>query len=235
MIRALFFTLGLMLIVGNGLADSVDDYPVQWSPDLKLKSLADIPSFSVNQVIGAVEFSNDAKPVTTCHEFFEQRKLGHFPTNNAESIAESFFINSCVPLIYLARGKSAKISYIRNFNLQKDYGLLPAADILPNTGDGPQPIGDLINAYPDLHVNSSKPNQIDIESKKAGLRAVISIIARGDFDNNGYDEILVTVANSVDKESKGTYRTYSVYPFTRKEPNAPIIVAKQFWVNGDSY
>ncbi|MGB6976213.1 MAG: hypothetical protein WBE18_01985 [Gammaproteobacteria bacterium] len=212
-----------------GLAANASNYPVKWTSELKLQSIKEIPDLLVSPtyVKSQVKYVTDNRAVhgiaKTCKDFFHFTKKGFVAESNREINAENQFIKSCDPLIYLLHAKPAKRSYIRNFNIQKDYGLLPAKMIFPNLGSGHQPRGTLKKAFPHAQVTIMNPTSITLSSKKDDMKTSVSVFAWGNFSGGGYDQMLILIANHA---LLGTYHTYTPYVLTRKGANAPITVVK---------
>lgn len=198
-------------------------YPVRWTKGIQLNSLSDISQILLYKEFGEVHYSHDqnqAAIAKTCNDYLMLTKKGFFPENNAEVANESFFKKNCDALVYLSHAHPAKYSFIRNFDLQKDYGLLPAILILPNMIEGPA--GTVNEAYHDVRVqkrDKSSRTSIELISKSAGLSADISILAWGDFNQDGYDDMLIFVAVYA---TGGTFHYYSTYALTRTSKDGPI-------------
>lgn len=220
-----------LLIMASFLSISAyaADYPVTWTKDMKVKSLAAIPAL-LSADIGKVHYidNNDQKAVaTSCNNYFRLTKLGYYPANNAELAAESYFKEKCDPLLLLLHARPAAESHVRNFDLKNDYKELPAAIVFPSITDVESPIGPLNLAFPDVTVEESPSpatsTTITLVTKAENMRAVISILAWGDFNHDRIDEMLVFVANYV---PGGTYHSYTTYLLTKKSSSDPIVEVK---------
>lgn len=227
-LRIIFF---LLLVFGFTycVAGGGEDYSPQWAASLALKSLKDIPYLLAKEVSSDNQVSyindKDQKVVAkTCNDYLRLTKHGFSPLNNCEIARESFFRSICEPLEELQHIQSAKYSYLRNFDLKKDYGLLPAALVFPNVGNGPQPHGDVKTCYSDTKVEnsvSSDKASITLTSQLAHMQTHMAVLAWGDFNQDGMDDMLVFVANYI---PSGTYHFYSTYVLTRKSAHAPLSV-----------
>jgi hypothetical protein len=221
------FVLGAFLPSTSLAANA--NYPVKWTTELQLQSIQEIPQLLTNPgyVQAEVKYVTDDKNqqaiAKTCNDYFELNKKGFVAQDNAAIDAESWFIKTCDSLIYLLHAKPAKYSYIRGFNLQNDYGLLPAEVIFPNLGDGGRPKGDVKTAFPDVQANLVSPTSIILSSAKAGMKTGVSVLGWGDFNGSGYDQMLVFIANYA---MAGTYHFYTPFVLARKVANAPIEVVK---------
>jgi len=202
-----------------------DNYPVIWTPVVQLKSLADIPKILSTQKIAVVQYSNDNTGQTavakTCEDYFKLTNTGYFPINNMEIGQESYFKNTCDPLRYFQHAQPATISYLRNFDLEKDYKLLPAAAIFPSLGDMPDPEGNLGTAFPDLQISGTpSKNSITVKSQNIGMEADILVLGWGDFTHSGKDQMLIFVANYA---LGGTYHSYTTYVLSKDSAAASIV------------
>lgn len=224
-IKKYYIIIALLMTV-TSFAAGVDKYPVQWTSNLKLKSIAAIPQLFANpsypgSQVNYVGGANDAQMTvaTTCNDYFKLTKKDYEPANNMEIAAESFFKLNCDPLLFLQHAKPAKQSFLRQFNLQKDFGLLPAKYVFPNLGDGAQPIGDVKTAFPDTTTSDASANHINLTSKAAGMTSDIRILGWGDFNGKGNDQMLIFVGNYT---LQGTFHSYTVYVLSRDSNNAPL-------------
>jgi hypothetical protein len=211
------------------VAANTSHYPVKWTNELNLQSVKDIPGLLASPTYAGakVQYVTDNKAVhgvaKTCNDFFRFAKKGFVAQNNIEVNAENQFIKHCDPLVYLLHSKPAKQSYIRDFDIQKDYGLLPAKLIFPNLGSGHQPKGSVKKAFPDVKVNAMTPTSITLSSKKDDMKTTVFVIAWGNFSGGGRDQLLVIIANHA---MVGTYHSYMPYVLTREGAKAPITVVK---------
>jgi len=211
-----------LILIALSLNCFAAEYSVQWTPEISLSTLADIPSL-LEREVGEVQYTNgkDSQIAKTCNEYFKLTKAGYYPQDNMQIAAESFFKKNCDALVALQQAQPAKSSFVRNFNLQKDYGLLPASVIFPNLAEKNSPPGDLKIAYPDTEIKVLNPYSVELMSKKAAMKSIVSILGWGDFNQDGYDDILMFIANYV---LDGTYHSYSIFLLTRKNADAPLLL-----------
>lgn len=202
------------------------DYPVLWTENVNINSLSEIPQLLTKESTTSVNYISDKGQravANSCARYFELTKQGYYPENNKEISGESFFKMTCDPLNDLLHAKPAKQSYLRSFDIQKDYGLLPAAVVFPSLGESSDTKDNVKAAYPDVFVQTKMASKIaiDLVSKKAAMKSHVDILAWGDFNNDGYDDMLIFVANYV---LQGTYHSYTTYILTKKSSDGAIEV-----------
>lgn len=212
-------------------------YPVSWTSDLcigagclQLKSLQDIPALLQSQDVAEVRYINTQNQIVTaktCQDYFDFIHAGFVPLNNRAIAAESDFKETCDSLTALYHMRPAAVSYLRNFNLKKDYGTLPAAIVFPKFGDAARPpLGEVSTAYPDSQanlLNLSDPNNIELTTRAGGMMANMSVLGWGDFNGDGIDDMLIFIAQTA---LKGSDQYYSIYILTRYSQNGPFVVLK---------
>lgn len=217
LLRRVWISL-LIVWFSSALAET---YPVSWSSALKLKSLSDIPQ-QLQQPINEVILTGPSSgPVTvkTCVEYLKLTREGYFPANNHEIAASSWLISACYPLRFLQTAIPAQQSYLRSFDLVKNYQQLPADVVFPDLESESQPQGDLATAYPDAKLKLRDNNSIELIESKIGMRAIVTLLAWGDYNHDGYDEMLIEVANYA---TDGSFHSYQMYVVAKTNSTAKI-------------
>lgn len=205
-------------------------YPVVITGALKIKSIDQIPQKMNEQNVVSIQFTNSKNQkatADTCNEYFKLTKAGYLPANDTETAKEGYYRTVCQPLYYLEYAIPAKFSFVRDFDLSKDYKTLPAELIFPSLIVSSKPIGSLGSVFPDTQIMTNQPvtkYSVDLISKKANMRAHVAVLAFGDFNRDGYDNILLFVAKYV---LDGNFHDYSTYVLTRKVANGPFILLDQ--------
>ncbi len=178
----------------------------------------------MGETVKYVNEQNQSAVATTCNDYIKLNKEKYFTADNYNTAMESYFVTKCNALIVLENAQPANTSFVRNFNLQKDYGLLPAALIFPDLSGEEQQNGSLHELYSDIQIEKNQSDDkysITLSSEKAAATTVISILAWGDFSHSGLDEMLILVAVYA-YHFEGSYRSYNTYILTRKSANAPL-------------
>lgn len=233
--QSLFLLAALWMNTAGAAELQVHAYPVQWTSFVHLKNLNDIPVLlkSPDYVGNSVTYEKENFPnqiAKTCQDYFRLAHENYSPSNNYEIAMESFFIHACEPLQFLSQAVPAQKSYLRNFNLHKDFKRLPVGLIFPALESSPseQDMRPLGTVYSDIQLNKKKldnKNLIEISSKKAGLVANISLLAWGDFNHDGFDDLLIFVGN-YDYDFIGTYHSYNFYILTKTSKNGNFLELK---------
>lgn len=198
--------------------------PVTWTSEVKLNSVQSIPSLLTKQVepVKYVNDKNQTAIASTCNDYFTLTKMGYSPADNTEIAKESFYKKTCEPLVTISNAQPAKISFIRNFSLKQDYKMLPASIIFPSLSGEETPY-DLKTVYPDVQVLKASNTSATLISRNADMESNVSILAFGDFNKDGYDDMLIFVAHHL---VGGTYHSYDTYLLTRKSENGALIIIK---------
>jgi hypothetical protein len=211
----------LLLMVGHALAAT----PVQWSSTLKLASRSDIPAMldkapksrGHDVVIQMSKgYTGTIDQVKSCNAYFKAKATGLTPTNNASMAEASFYVRYCEPLKALQTAVPAKVNYLIHFSLDNDVGLIPANVIFPSfSGHGPA--GTLAHAFPNMKVSALKAGAVSLETKTR--TAIITPLARGDFNGQGALQILLNVA---DYAKTGSFHFYTNVLIGRSKQNGAI-------------
>ncbi|MDF1796209.1 MAG: hypothetical protein P1U63_06715 [Coxiellaceae bacterium] len=203
-----------------------EKFDVKWSGALQINSLADIPELlkqpppapAGEKLSVQMDNGKQKKTVKTCLQYLAATNSGYEPSNNAEMSFASFYINYCKPLVMLSKVKPAKISDIRGFNLWLDYKNLPAKAVMPSiTGKGPE--GAFGDAYPHATVEFLKPYSIKLVNEDEV--AMVDVLAWGDYQGDGLDDMLISVAHYL---KGGSYHAYDLLWVTQKSPSGQITI-----------
>ena len=166
--------------------------------------------------------------ITSCRQYRAARADGFSAGNTFELSQESFFKARCVPLEFLARARPANQSYVSTLRLDNSpLALLPAAmnfDIASPTDEQIALIasGARLDTYsPELVVKTSSEISLELEEPLAQYMDSIDLVAWGDYDHDGLEDVLFFQSTHA---LQGSYRGYWHVVATRKGPREPLTV-----------
>jgi len=149
------------------------------------------------------------KHVSTCNQFKTAFSEGYSLQSDYDASVMSFFTLWCGSINWLEKAKSASVSFVSQFNLSQSFGKLPSQMFFSALGSTHKQ-GTLIEKYPDLTLIDIKKHAITVESKKSAIRAVISLLARADFNLDNKQDLLLSVAEYSTKDSYHQYGVFAV-------------------------
>jgi len=175
-----------------------------------------------------VKTRTDEKNVTNCNcrEYLGLKEKG-FHAEDTYSIAmESWFKSTCYSLRYLEKAIPSRISYLKNFRLTNaPLKNLPLTLDLILSGDDEREAKAALEKgmtwkdfAPDAKVEVTNPNEIVI--KREDSETNLTLLAWGDFNHDGVEDILLDVSHSV---TSGTYRDYGHVILTRLEKDGKLV------------
>lgn len=74
------------------------------------------------------------------------------------------------------------------------------------------------------------PSRYSVVRDQYGGVQALRLVARGDFDHDGVEDLMISTATSL---TGGSYEAYGLYVVTRKKPDAPFELVQRFDVMGD--
>ena len=190
------------------------EYPVRWTSEVKLKDLKEIDALlnkpasadfgkddSLTMDLGGDQI--DASNVS-CNEYFYLKYQGYEPFSNADQGAEGSSLKiPCNTLQYLKKAQPSKISYLHDFKLADD----PLKNLPSTFGLHLYSNEEVASARakglswkefaPSAKVEVKNPDNISIiqdsEGELSGID--ISLLAWGDFNGDGIEDILLSVTH----------------------------------------
>lgn len=164
---------------------------------------------------------NDKKvTLNNCVNYLKYKQQGYYPANTVETVKSSHFIKTCNTLNFIKQAKPAKHRYLQHFKLARDYTALPASIVFTWLGEQKKPQGLVLQAFPDTQTQASPINKgIILTSQQAGLKSALQILARGDYNHDGNEDILLLVANYV---LNASFRSYETVVITKSSPHGII-------------
>lgn len=189
--------------------------PLHDKINLPIAQMRDVVVDTAGQ--GRLVLSNGSikQHVSTCNQYQTALKKNYLPNSDYDLSTLSFFTLWCGSLNWLEKAKAAQKSYIKNFNLSQSYGRLPSKIFFSALGSKKNGL-TLIEKYPDVTLVDIKDKTITVESKKSKIKAVISLLAKADFNNNNQQDLLLSVA---EYSLTNSYRQYGIFVVTRHSLN----------------
>lgn len=236
----LLFTKSLMASEQLDAAKAL--YPVRWTAKIKIKDLKDVEA-RINKPVdlsvageGDNELiltnDNDEKDKVKIHtvkEWWDYRRKGYAPYSTYDITMAGWFTFEAGNLQFLKTAIPSKISYLSNFVFSKEaIKYLPASLISGYYDDD-----EIANAISLSKLgNKLKVKVIDdynIEIEYEDMMHSIKLLAWGDFNHDGIEDILVHIAHYA---VGGTMRDYQSAVLTRKEKDGNLFLSQYV---GDTY
>lgn len=163
------------------------------------------------------------KYISTCNQYKKAQQQFYVPQNSYDPSINSFFVFWCGSLDWLEKAKPAKISYLQNYNLKLSFAKLPSSLFIKHASDNSLKTSTLIEKYPDATLIDIKPQTITVESKKTQVRMIISLLAKADFNNNGNQDLMLSVAQY---SFNGNYQKYGIYVLSKNDAESVLKVVE---------
>ena len=235
-LRALAF-LAVLGPAGPALAAEDGPYPVWWSGELELESLdrvegrlrrdlwPDIPEgLKLYKKQGDGHVTAQAQ---NCESLIRLSEEGYYGGGSPHIYVQYYQLSVCQAVALLGQAKPARVSYLRDFVLNKD-----AVNYLPA----------MVNIYASctfvcraFHANKrgvplakfDEIERLEITDKNSLIvwtgawRIEMTFVARGDFTSDGLDDLLLLSSGGA---TEGTMGGAELYLLTRDEPGAVLRV-----------
>lgn len=211
-------------------------YEVRWANTVELDSLESIErrlEAKEPDMFGKLQHDGDAIKPENCVQWAALHAKGYAPTTGIEAQPDNGALLRCGTLSLLGHAKPAKTSYVRDLRWDKSLlALLPSVVATAVNEDDEQAINAAMQAKqtlaqldPKAHVTSRQPTSIQIIEGDAQTMAIVQAEAWGDFDDDGLDDVVVSVINGA---THGTYSYVRLLTLTRSGPREPLrVVAAQ--------
>jgi len=155
--------------------------------------------------------------VRTGQHYLDLRKQGYTSQTTYDISMEGWLIFSAKALDYLRHAQPSRISYVKEFRFDKlSVKNLPgclnmASRSLPRRGESPE------WDAPGVKFLNSEPYKATVIAD--GRKSMLDIVAWGDFNSDGLEDLLVQLAY---RYIQGTGRSYHNFVLTRKCPDGPL-------------
>ena len=212
-------------------------YPVWWSAELELDSLDQVearlrrdiwPDFPEGMKLykakGAGYVTAQAR---NCNSLIRLSEEGYYGGGSPDIFVQFYQLSVCQAVDFLGQAKPARVSYLRDFVLNKH-----AVNYLPAMVNIYASCSFVCRAFYANRRGVSLAKFDEIERLKVtdknslivwtvGWRIEMTFVARGDFDFDGLDDILLLSSGGA---TKGTMGGAELYLLTRDEPGAVLRV-----------
>ena len=221
---------------GGALPTEEGTYPIWWSPSLELDSLDKIderlerklwPHGDGIDVYKEEYDTREEKIADTCLSAIDLRQQGYYGRGNNNHKLLLYHLAKCRAIEMLKKARPAKKSHVRNFVLDRT-----AVDYLPAmVSIAPSCCGRCwqfaanerripwIKVDTILSINVESSREIIVETE--GWRDWIEILARGDFDGDGLEDLLLINNNGA---TEGTYGATDIFLLSREAPESVMWV-----------
>lgn len=182
---------------------------------------------------------NGSFTVDSCEQAFAARRSGLHPTGSANDVdIYQGRLIACSAARAVGHAVPAKSSYLSNFKMNAtDARNLPAAlTLVISNSDAAEiaratklgkTLGDVLPrgaTFTVEHNPRGDAPMVRVNDESGGIEDM-SLLARGDFDHDGIEDLLIAVSSRV---VGGTYTQSDLYLVTKLGPKAPMKVLKMY-------
>lgn len=204
--------------------------PVVWSARLQLPSLDALPARLSRPFEHSVTVRKDQQTaaISNCAAYLAETRKGFRASNDQDLRRLQFVGADCRALDLLAAARPARRSALAGAVLDPRF-LPPVLSFLPSAESRKRALADQSkglswkDSEPDIKVSSSGPDLTAVETATGLVR--IEWCARGDFNGDGVEDLLVRVASSA---RQGTYARIRLFLLTRSTPREVLRVLHEF-------
>jgi hypothetical protein len=205
-------------------------YAVQWSSELRLPALSGIAALLDtvdDQAFGALVHDGPASTPKTCREWSALHAQGFQPKNNLEAQPDNGAKVRCRTLEWLQRAKPSTVSFLDSFRWDPSaLEMLPAALSTALSPEEQARVAQATRKHESLktlnpNLKSKKEGEGPFEIREKDSTILIDEQARGDFDADGVEDIVLSVTNAV---NRGSYSDVRLVILTRKTPTGVLTI-----------
>lgn len=184
-----------------------------------LEHLKDVPVPEIVE-FGGLKYVNDAGKavnITTWRDFVRYRKAGYYWADNSVNVMSGWFWRTRGHISFLEQAIPAKQSFVRNLKPNRDFVRLLPLDIAPMLSEESNDVGNAIKQhktwlefYP--HTRITEKTGTDLSLQMEDYEMSLTILAYGDFNRDGFDDMLVCYQHGV---TDGTFYYSGLAVLTR--------------------
>lgn len=184
-----------------------------------LEQLKDVPVPEIVE-FGGLKYVNDAGKavnITTWRDFVRYRQAGYYDADNSVNVMSGWFWRTRGQIPFLEQAIPAKESFVRNLKPNRDFVRLLPLDIAPMLSEESNDVGNAIKQhktwlefYP--HTRITEKTGTDLSLQMGRYEMSLTILAYGDFNHDGFDDMLVCYQHRV---TDGTYYDSGLAVLTR--------------------
>jgi hypothetical protein len=169
-----------------------------------LEHLKDVPVPEIVQ-FGGLEYVNDAGKevnITTWRDFVRYRRAGYYDANNAVNVMSGWFWRRRGQIPFLEKAVPARQSFVRDLRPGMDLVRLLPLDLAPMLGEDSDAVAEAIKQHKSWLEFSpatriSEKTDTDLSLQIGNYEMSLTILAYGDFNHDGFDDMLVCYQHRV--------------------------------------
>jgi len=211
-------------------------YSVRWTSEVKIKDLNELDSLfdkpvdmsraceDCNLELTDGKDENKKVKITTCKQYFDPEYENFYAYSTYDITMEGWFILDCNTLKFLKNSIPSKVSYLSDFVLSKDAIRYLPAKLVNWCYVGSEEESKKIDSKtlkdlePKLKVKVEDKFNLDLDYDDTNNS--ITLLAWGDFNHDGIEDILLNVTHHY---IGGSGRSYESVVLTRLEKNSKLI------------
>ncbi len=184
--------------------------------------------------VSAFKKSGSERQVKNCEEFFIALDKDMKTVKGYELYYYTYLGLQCHTARAILEGKDAKRSYLTDFKFDEsvidvfppDLADLVSEEMIKKVRNN-KDINTLSKALRQISQLASiqVENEHEVVVRAIGGQKIIKLLAKGDFNNDGFEDIIVQTKNSI---VQGTYKSTSLFLLTRKNTNPMFELVKEY-------
>lgn len=214
------------LTLGDFSADSIEEWR---------DALSEPWTLGGESITFSVGSGNDRRSVGSCGELFAATNLNPRTTGGPDRAIVKAWLANCRAIQILVGGISPATSFIEDFGLDEaSVKALPVGTAFVVSRDDKAKVeaikskggtlGDMLGGATITPVANSEGNAVQIRDSKTGKARFLSLLAEGDFDHDGFDDVLLYAGGSM---IGGTFSASNLYIVSRVQNNGPLVLRSQ--------
>jgi hypothetical protein len=186
---------------------------------INLEQLKDVPVPEIVQ-FGGLKYVNDAGKeviITTWRDFVRYRQAGYRDADNSVNVMSGWFWRTRGHIPFLEAAIPARQSFVRGLRPGRDLVRLLPLDIAPMLGEESSAVANAgkqhkswLEVYPQTRITEKTGTDLSLRMGQDEL--FLTILAYGDFNHDGFDDMLVCYSQRV---TDGTFYYSGLAVLTR--------------------
>jgi len=213
-------------------------FPVKWTKEVSVKDVGEIGALQdrpvdlsracANCELELTDEKDEKKKVKikTCKEYWDYLQKGYYAYTTYDITMQGWFRLDCGILQFLEKAAPSKISYLNDFTLSKESLRYMPASLIVDFGGTSEEARDaesqLLSDLGDkLEITQKDKYNLSLKYKAVDTENSIKLLAWGDYNRDGIEDILVYLTHHY---IGGSGRSYESVVLTRKSENGKLIV-----------